>query len=75
MVDLPCPAPINRFPSCIGMRMHFEEVKSSEKQPRLLSNIFPQKAQTLPEIKISLTIQFSDQQELDIYHLAIYLEF
>jgi hypothetical protein len=66
MVEIPCPEPINRFPSCIGMRMHFEEVKPSERQSRSLPNPFQQKAQTLPEIQVRLTMQFSDQQELDI---------
>jgi hypothetical protein len=66
MLELPCPEPTNRFPSCIGMRIHFEEVKPIEKHSRSLPNLFQHKAQTLPEIRISLSIQFSDQQELDI---------
>ncbi len=66
MLEIPCPEPINRFPSCIGMRMHFKEVKPSERQPRSLPNPFQQKAQILPEIQVCLTMQFSDQQELDI---------
>jgi hypothetical protein len=60
MSDLACPEPVNRFPNCVGMRMHFEEVK----KPQNIVGLF--RPQNASEIQVSLSVQFSNEEEVDI---------
>lgn len=67
MSPLPEPETINRFADCVAMKLHFDWAKVNEdSQPPISFLQTPEQDVNKTEIEVSLTINFSGEQEMKV---------
>lgn len=69
MTQLPEPETTNSFPNCVAMKLHFNAVKGQQQSPlaSVINSISRKPSTLVPQlIDLSLTINFSGEQEMEV---------